>query len=208
MRFRGFAAVLVTIAIGVGAARADAAPILTFNEASGTSGANQDQSVGWQFNVLAPILVTGLSWFDEDHDGLAVAHTVGIWNPAGVLLASAVVPAGLGAPLDIQWRTVGIAPLLLLPGTGYIVGGENFFNNTERLASNVIFAINPAVSFVDATFSTIGSGFTRPTSFSVADNGFFGPSFASQEVIPEPASLMLLGSGLAMAAWRMRRKRS
>ena len=61
--------------------------------------------------------------------------------------------------------------------------------------------------FIDATFSSLGSGFTRPTSFSVADNGFFGPSFAAQEVIPEPASLILLGSGLGVAAWRLRRRR-
>jgi hypothetical protein len=72
------------------------------------------------------------------------------------------------------------------------------------------FVINPALSCVDATFRLLGTGFTRPTLFSVADNGFFGPSFAfaQQDVIPEPATLVLVGSGLAVTAWRLRRRRA
>ena len=40
------------------------------------------------------------------------------------------------------------------------------------------FSINP-LQFVDATFSIVGSGSTRPTPFSVATSGFFGPNFAA-----------------------------
>ena len=49
-------AALVTLAFLV--SDAHASPVLTFNEATGTAGTNQDQSVGWQFNVLSPTLVT------------------------------------------------------------------------------------------------------------------------------------------------------
>src|SRR4051794_36051389 len=59
-----------------GSVQAWASPVLTFNEATGAIGTNQEQSVGWQFNVLTPITVTGLGWFDDGRDGLATAHTI------------------------------------------------------------------------------------------------------------------------------------
>lgn len=177
---------------------AQATPVLTFDTTTGDSGFNQDQSVGWEFNVLSPITVTGLGWFDENADGLNTSHTVGIWDPGGTLLESVVLPSGTAAALDGQFRTIMLAPLLLSPGVGYIVGGQNFSTNAERLADNVTFTINPAVSFVDPTFTNIGAGFDRPTQISVATTGFFGPSFSVSAAtpVPEPASLFLLGSGL------------
>jgi len=172
---------------------AQAIPVLTFDENTGGNANNGNQSVGWQFDVLSSLTVTGLGWFDENVDGLAVAHRVGIWDPTGALLASAVVPAGTTAPLDGQFRTVAISPITLTVGNGYIVGGENFATNTERLASNVTQTVNPSIRYIDATFSLIGSGFERPTNFSVATTGFYGPSFS---IIPEPSSFVLLGLGL------------
>jgi hypothetical protein len=98
-----------------------AVPAIQFNEATGGNGTNANQSVGWQFNVLAPITVTGLGWFDQGGDGLGHEHTVGIWGPGGALLTSILVPTGVAASLDGQYRTVPIAPLLLSVGDGYIV---------------------------------------------------------------------------------------
>src|SRR6266850_1829606 len=80
-------------------------PVLVFNAATGNSGANQNQSVGWQFNVTTALTVTGLSWYDEGANGLVVGHTVGIWNPVGTLLTSVFVPAGTVGFLDGLLRT-------------------------------------------------------------------------------------------------------
>lgn len=190
------------------------AGVLTFNEATGGSGANRNQSVGWQFNVLTSLTATDLEWYDPTRSGLSTAHTVGIWNSAGVLLTSAMIPAGATAGLDGMFRFVLVTPVVLSVGNGYVVGGENFATNTDRLACGtggglcdglLMQTLDPRLSFVNATFSNIGSGFTDPTKFSAAHEGFYGPSF-SASAVSEPSSLLLLGSGVLGLAGVVRRK--
>jgi hypothetical protein len=173
----------IFLLIGV-AAPAASAPAITINEATGVGGANQNQTVGWQFDVVTPVVVSGLGWFDEGANGLGTAHTVGIWAPNGTLLTSVLVPAGTGAPLDGQYRIADIPDILLPVGTGYIIGGENFSTSNDRLVANALQVVDPRIHFVDATFSLVGSGFVRPTYFSIADTGFEGPMAA---LVPEPA---------------------
>jgi hypothetical protein len=198
----------IALSLLLGAGPLLGAPALTFYEGTGGFANNQDQSVGWQFDVLSPVMVTGLGWFDEGGDGLVTAHMVGVWDGTGTLLTSVLVPAGTAASLDGQFRTVGITPIVLGVGTGYIVGGENFFSNTERLASRVDQTVDPRLRYIDATFSNIGSGFVRPTQFSVADTGFYGPSFSLDSVppIPAPGALVLGMLGAGSATWLRRRR--
>ena len=192
--------------VALGVASLTATPIISFDAGTGSNGGQNNQSVGWQFNVTQSLTVTGLGWFDDGGDGLAVSHTVGIWDSAGTLLASILVPAGTTAPLDGQYRMVAITPIVLGIGDGYIVGGENFANNTERLAFNVTMTVDPRITFFDATFSGVGSGFVRPTEFSVAETGFFGPMFAVDNV-PEPSTWALITSGLLAAAFARRQRK-
>jgi hypothetical protein len=129
---------------------ANAAGVLTFNPATGGTGSNQNQSVGWQFNVLSPLTVTDLEWFDPNGPngaGLSTAHTVGIWNPAGTLLTSILIPAGTAAPLDGLFRFETVAPVSLAVGNGYVVGGENFATNTDRLACGSGGSCGSALNF-------------------------------------------------------------
>ena len=197
------AAVAVILACGV--SPAVAVPVLSFDEATGSSGANNNQNVGWQFDVLVATGVIGVGWFDERADGLGRSHEVGIWNSAGTLLTSAVIPSGVGAALDGQFRTVAVTPLVLSVGNGYIVGGLNFSNSGDRLAANVVHIVNPNLRYIDATFSPFTAIFGRPTNFSVATTGFYGPSFSVREVVPEPATLLLFGTGLAAVGVRRSR---
>jgi hypothetical protein len=194
-----------------GAGRGSGAPILTFDAGTGSSGAENNQSVGWRFTVVSPVTVTGLGWFDDNGDGLATSHTVGIWDPSGALLTSILIPAGTAAPLDGQFRTEAISPITLTPGVNYVVGGENFSTNTERLAFDVSQTVDPHILFGHPTFSNLNSGFTRPFSDSVASTGFYGPSFSfsvTAPAVPEPSSLALLAlGGGALAGWRRWRKR-
>ena len=85
-------------------------------------GTNQGQNVGWRFDVLTNLTATGLGWFDDNHDRLGAAHQVGIWDSAGSLLASTLVPDGTAAALEVQYRMVSIAALVLPAAAGYVVG--------------------------------------------------------------------------------------
>jgi hypothetical protein len=187
-----------------------AAVILNFDPTTGNTGFNNDQSVGWQFDVLSPLTVTNLLWFDQDLDGLNTAHTVGIWDGAGTLLGSATIPSGTGATLDGIWRSVAVTPFNLAVGSGYIVGGTNLSNSTDRLAANVSQIVDARISFVDATFSnlTAPNVLVRPTSFSTATTGFYGPSFAVNDVngVPEPSTIAIWSLlGFVGAAVRRRK---
>jgi len=149
-----------------------------FVPGSGTCGTNQGQSIGWQFNVLSPITVNAMTWFDDGQDGLQISHEIGIWDPAGTLIAATnvTIPAGTTATLDGIWRTVSIAPTLLPVGNGYIVGGYNG-THSECLSANVTQTVNPSIAYVDATFSGLNGIFERPSNFSSAVNGFYGCGF-------------------------------
>ena len=195
------------------------ASVITFNPATGGTAANANQSVGWQFNVLTPITVSALEWYDASGTGLSTAHTVGIWSPTGTLLTSILIPSGAAAPLDGLFRFQTIVPISLPVGAGYIVGGENFATSEDVLACGsggvcdgpLALTVDPTLAFVNATFSA-AAGFMEPTSFSLAHEGFFGPSFSALSAagVPEPSSKALLAIGLIGAglALRYRRRRT
>ena len=180
-----------------------ASPIVTFDHTSGVSPRNLDQNVGWQFDVLLAINVTGLGWYDHNQDGLESAHEVGIWNHEGTLLASGTVPAGTAGLLDNVFRTVKIEPLELGVGAGYVVGGLNYLSSGDRLLSNVTQSVASSVRFIDATFSPITGILSRPTGFSLASNGFYGPMVFIREAgtLPAPTTIALFSFGFAGLAW-------
>jgi hypothetical protein len=89
--------VLAAIVVFLTTSLASADPVLTFS--GGLLVPPLDESVGWRFDVLAPLTVTALEYFDENGDGLHSAHAVGIWDPSGTLLVTTVIPALTAAPL-------------------------------------------------------------------------------------------------------------
>ena len=185
-------------------------PALTF-EGGSPLAVNFNQTVGWRFNVSQAVTVSGLEWFDDFGDGLDTEHMVGIWNPGGSLVASAEIPAGTaGSLVGGVWREVAIAPTLLLPGMGYLIGGQNSGDSLDGVMCGggtcdpmTVHTIS-RIQFQNAAFAPFGE-FQIPSIDTLgAPQGIFGPGLA---VVPEPASiaLVVLALGAMVAFGRSRR---
>ena len=170
-------------------------------------------NVGWQFQVNSPIIIDGLGLFDVNPAGLAESHQVGLWDNGGNLLASATVTSGstlvASASNAGDWLFASIAPIVLVPGT-YVTGGF-FATSADSVMGNATITTDAAISFLASRASTVG-GFGEPGVYGLVEPGVFGANIRIQgpapnpnPVVPEPASLILMGSGLASFAIRRRR---
>ncbi len=160
---------------------------------------------GFAFNVVDAngVTVTDLSFYDENGDGLAQSHDIGLWDSTGILLASATASAGVVNPLSVNglFRTVAVTPFLLPQGNNYAVGALFLANSGDRQAFNFINLTTPSqISYVETRFINDAS-LARPTNTNSV-RGLPGGSFEFTPVTPVPfefnpgLGLALLGGGL------------
>lgn len=211
------AALLTALCSGEGAFAATA---LSFSSTNGSFLDGNSRMLGWRFEVTADSEVTELGWQDFGQDGLAVAHEVGLWTSAGVLLGSAVVPAGTAGILDGFFRYVALqTSIRLSPGTSYVIAGfDPGAGDPHVWDANIGFGAQVNGFSVDdgvllgAAGSAIGSSsgsFQFPTS-SIGDarRVEMGPNFKfGPTPVPLPASLPMLLAGLGTIVLRRRRAR-
>jgi len=182
-------------------ARAFAGPVVNFDPGVGGTGINSNQTLGWSFDVLDPVTVTDLAWFDQDADGLSMAHSVGIWNPSGQLVVSTLIPAGTAAALDGIWRVVPVQYITLPVGNGYTAGGLNYATSTDRVAGGYLnHVLDQRIAYGESRYSPFGGQLQRPTLPSAGFQGLYGPGF-NVIPVPEPATLALT---LPLAAFFLR----
>jgi hypothetical protein len=182
---------------------ANATPVsaLTFTGFS-TNGTAINSTRGYAFNVtVSGLSATALSFWDDDGLGLSQAHDIGLWDPAGNLIAYATVPSGTAATLIAGFRVVDIPDVLLPIGSGYTVGAVFLAGSADLQAINLTGISTPAgITFVEGRFINNGlATLTRPTT---SFNGIPGGSLLVDSVssVPEPASLSLLAFGAGLLA--------
>lgn len=179
-------------------------------------------TMGWQFAVASPIVVTHLGLYDFYYelvyssgwtqitaDGFNSTHPIGLWRLSdGTLLASGTVPAGTAAPQIGRFRYIEVSETTLIPNEEYVVG---FYTESSATSDpvatdpyNVTWNTDPLIDYVTALKGS-SSGLTMPTQ-ALGSDLRFGPNFQFTAV-PVPASAVLGLIGLGAAVDRLRRHR-
>ncbi len=163
-------------------------------------------TVGYWFYVrpeATNVTVTQLGYIDTGADGLTQAHPIGFWSDGGTLLTSTSVPAGTVAPLVDGFRYVPITPIALAPDTRYWVGAQVFTDETYLNQGSQASAAPFITVNAGTTFFRNGAGLNFPGGAGSSNGSSAVANF--QYVVPEPASLTLLG--VASATLLLRRRR-
>jgi hypothetical protein len=148
---------------------------------------------GMEFTPTANITVTSVGWYDDTYataSGLALSHEVGIWRLSDTqLLASAVVPAGTGAPLVNYFRFQAINPLALTSGVTYVIAGLGHTQPDPDVLTTPgsSLTVSPVITIGDWRTGT--SSFSFPTYEVPASTRIMGPTF---QYVPEPATFVFL----------------
>lgn len=177
-------------------AAASAGPAFLISNTAGDLLLNPPFTLGFQFSTNSAITVTSLGVFDSDQDGLNEQHPIGLWDDAGTLLASAIVPDGSSGMLVNQFRYVSIAPILLNSGGVYRIGAlDNGVDPLIGPGAATDFVTDMAISFLGNSF-IMGGTLTDPP-LGGTNPAFFGPNFLFRTAaVPAPGVLGLLGTGL------------
>ncbi len=175
---------------------------------------NGNITYGTEFMVGATdLIVTSLGAFDKDLDGLGLATKVTIYNTAGVVVASATVPAGLAGSLDGDFRYASLGSSVTLSANTNYRLGIYIVNNVQQPSWDTDFTGGGGTDAVtisgDATAvdDFFGGGDVFPASPAGGDPLRWVNANVEYTLIPEASTGTLLGLGLLAAATRRRRRR-
>jgi hypothetical protein len=169
-------------------------------------GADTNAVYGWTFQLLQPVVVTGVGWYDQGQDGLMNPHEVGLWqgsyyNYTG-LVFSATVPAGTAAPLNGDWREIDFNVSLTLQPGYYALAGARRGPSDDVVEFTDELSIDPRIAPGSVLPMASPGGFAAPTGGPFVYGAEIGPTLFV-EPIPEarPSALFALG----LCSWPARR---
>ena len=163
---------------------------------------NPPFSLGYTFDVTTPFLVQFLGYYDAGGNGLNQSHDIGLYDPSGTLLSTVTVGPGSGDLLMGGFRMAEVSPFLLAVGTGYNVLGTSP-TGVDQLLFTATKTNATGIAYVRGAYC---GGATLQNACGANADGYFGANFAGV-VTPEPASIVLLATGLIGTLGIVRRRR-
>jgi hypothetical protein len=170
-------------------------------------------SLGEVFVPTQNITVDSLGYFYDPVAGMHEDHAVALYDSSGNQLTSTSI-SGLSTASSPNFLYNSIAPITLLAGQTYVIEGASGVTDPYAWNDNgftVYAPINVLGENWDANggLSVESPGIGTSNGDDGVSDGFWGADFGYEEAtppVPEPSSLLLLGSGLAALAGVIKRK--
>ena len=175
---------------------------------SGFFGNDSSVTVGFIFTATQNVALTALGFHDQQLNGLANAHDIGLFSTSGTLLASATVAAGTAAPLIGEYRYVDLASAFtLLAGTSYVLAAHTFGADGYRYGGAATLSLDPRLTVpAGAGVHQYGTGLNFPNT--VYYDFYATPNMLLAAAVPEPGTWALMIAGLAAVTSIARRRQA
>ena len=173
-------------------------------------GGNFAGNVGFDFTPTANESVTSLGYFNFNGTatagaGLTNAHSVGLYDPAGTLLASTIIAAGGVGTSDTNGSVFvynSVTPVNLVAGTKYTLFGTTGASPGDGFVENATGVIYNGITYNQNQYNTstsLSGARSNTGALNFQGPGYFGPNaIIASAAVPEASSSIGLGVLLAL----------